>query len=198
MKIKEFISSGVLEQYCNGSLNSEEEAFVIQMALLYPAVKVELTQIELFIESFAKINAVEVSNPRIKQNILTAIVKSFKYDLDINNLPIIDKNTDYRLWLKALKHLMPAKPKGDMIFEVLRHDEKVTQSLVISKIDVPEETHQDVLESILVLKGECECTIGDNIFKAGPGYLIEIPLYVEHNIKVVTPYVTAVLQHLAF
>jgi mannose-6-phosphate isomerase-like protein (cupin superfamily) len=67
--------------------------------------------------------------------------------------------------------------------------------LVISKIDVPEEEHDNYLESFFILKGRCECTIGENFYKLGAGDFIEIPLNTPHNIKLSTPVVVAVLQY---
>lgn len=195
MDVKEFIESGVLEEYCLGGLSDEERAFVIQMTLLYPEVKDELARIELFMEKMALKSAIEVSDAGLKDRILNALQLKTEGKLDLDNLPEIGRGTDYKLWLNTLKHLIPAEPERDMMFKLLRKDERITQTLVISKIDVPEETHTDVLESFLVLAGRCRCTIGDYAFEAGAGALIEIPLHLEHHVEVLSPYVVAVLQY---
>jgi mannose-6-phosphate isomerase-like protein (cupin superfamily) len=196
MNVKEYIESGVLEEYCLGWLSNEEQAFVIQMTLLYPEVKEELTRIELFMEALAKANAVDVINPDLREKILNSLGHISQNYLDLDNLPVINQDSDHQIWLNSLKHLIPAEPAGDMIFKPLRqNNNKVTQTLVISKINVPKETHTDVLECFLILQGECECTIGEHVFKAGPGGFIDIPLYVEHDVKILSPVVVAVLQH---
>ncbi|EHQ24535.1 hypothetical protein [Mucilaginibacter paludis] len=195
MNVKEFIESGILEEYCLGGLKAEEQAFVIQMSMLYPEVKDELTRVELFMEQMAIQNAVEVENDDLKGRIMSSL--EFKEDkqYDLNNLPEINQESDHRTWLNTVRHLIPNEPAGDMIFKLLRQDKRINQTLVITKIDVPEETHTDILESFLILIGRCKCTIGNDAFEAGAGVWVEIPLYIEHDVKVLTPYVVAVLQH---
>jgi quercetin dioxygenase-like cupin family protein len=68
---------------------------------------------------------------------------------------------------------------------------------VISRVDVPEESHEEVFESLLILKGECECTIGTETIQMQAGDYIDIPLHIPHNVKVLSPYVVAILQHKA-
>ena len=58
--------------------------------------------------------------------------------------------------------MIPAEPEQDLIATVLRNDRQLTQTLIITKRDVPEETHGDLLESFLILKGECICKVGDD------------------------------------
>lgn len=116
--------------------------------------------------------------------------------LNINNLPEINKNSDADSWLTCVKHLIPADIE-DFTLKLLRKYHGVTQMLVISKIDVPDESHEDVLESLLILKGSCRCTIGGKAVVLKEGDYIDIPLHVQHNVKVLTPYVVAILQHKA-
>ena len=68
---------------------------------------------------------------------------------------------------------------------------------MISRTDVDDEVHEHEQESFLVLEGECECHIGDTVYRLGPGGFIEIPLHLNHNVRVLSPYVVAVLQHIA-
>jgi mannose-6-phosphate isomerase-like protein (cupin superfamily) len=197
MQIQNFIQSGILEEYCLGLLSSEEQAFVIQMSMLYPEIKEELTQIELIMEKAALKLAVK-PNPELKQTIFNSLTyAAVTNSIYLNNLPDIDSDTNYQDWLEVLAHLIPVEPLGDISFQLLRQDNRVTQTLVISRIDVPEEMHKDVIESFLILKGECECTVGDDVVSLGPGGFIEIPLFKDHDVKIISPYVVAVLQHAA-
>jgi mannose-6-phosphate isomerase-like protein (cupin superfamily) len=194
MDVQQYINSGVLEEYCLGRLSEEQEAFVIQMTMLYPEVKAELTQVELALEKLANDNAQPV-NPDIRNAIISAIGHTFSDAvLDINNLPEIKKTSDHESWLKCVEHLIPNEiPEFTALS--LRHTEAITQLLVVSKIDVPQESHGDVFESLLILKGACECTIGDTIIRMETGDYIDIPLHVDHNIKILSPYVIAIVQH---
>jgi hypothetical protein len=46
MDVQKFIQSGILEEYCLGLLSDEESAYLIQVAMLFPSIKSELTAIE--------------------------------------------------------------------------------------------------------------------------------------------------------
>jgi len=193
MDVQKYIESGVLEQYCLGLLDEGEQAYLIQMTMLYPEVKAELTTIELAFEELSAIGAVEPPN-NLKQNILTAIGFNTAA-LNVNDLPVLRHSTDPAPWLNAFAHLIPDEPTEDLTVNVIRHDAVVQQMLMTGNTDVPEEEHGEFYESLFVLKGRCECTVGSELFALGPGDFIEIPLNVKHDIKLVTPYVTAVLQY---
>ncbi|MDR3693142.1 cupin domain-containing protein [Mucilaginibacter sp.] len=193
MDTGKYIESGILEDYCLGLLSEEEEAYLIQMTMLYPEIKAELTAVETAMEKMANLNAVEPS-PLVKQKVLRAL----GFDdsgLNIDDLPVISGAGDPAPWLSLFSHLMPDEPSEDFTSYMIRDDGQVRQMLVTSKTNVPEEEHGDFLESFFILKGRCKCTIGDNFYALGAGDFIEIPLNVKHDIKLVTPHVTAVLQY---
>jgi mannose-6-phosphate isomerase-like protein (cupin superfamily) len=195
MEIQEYIKSGILEQYCLGLLNADEQAEIVRLSLIYPEIKQELNEIEKAIEKIALTNAV---SPKI--DLRSKILKSLGFAdedkrLDINNLPVTDKNSNHQSWLNAVEHLIPAEPFDDFLCTVLRQDTHIAQMLVITKVDVPPETHDDIAESFFILKGECVCTVGGHIYHLGPGDFLDIPLYQEHNVKMLSPYVIAILQH---
>jgi mannose-6-phosphate isomerase-like protein (cupin superfamily) len=194
MDTGKYIESGVLEAYCLGLLGEEEEAYLIQMTMLYPEVKAELTAIEIVMEKMADLDAVE-PNVLVKQRVLSALGFNETALLNIDNLPVISNTGDPEPWLNIFSHLIPAEPSEDFVSHVIRDDEQVQQVLVISATNVPEEQHGDFLESFFILQGRCQCTIGGNFYTLGPGDFIEIPLYTKHDIKLVTPHVTAILQY---
>jgi len=193
MDIQKYIESGILEEYCLGLLSEEDQVYLIQMTMLYPEIKEELTAIELAMERWATSTAIE-PEPGLKEKIMAEL--GFDYTaLKINRLPAVDKNADHRAWLKTLDHLIPAEPSEDFLRIEIRKDNNFQQMLVVTKMNVPEEEHEDYLESFFILKGQCECTVGDDFYKLGPGDFLEIPLHVRHNIQVMSPYVIAVLQY---
>ena len=194
MDIQKYIKSGVLEAYCLGLLDDEEQAYLIQMTMLYPEVKEELTAIELALEEFADRTAIE-PDAVLKQKILASLNLDETDSLSLEKLPVISHAANPQPWLKVLGDLIPDEPADDFICHVIREDDQVKQMLVISKINVDEEEHSDFLESFFILKGRCECTIGENFYSLAPGDFISIPLHTPHNIKLLTPVVIAVLQY---
>lgn len=193
MDIRQYIESGILEEYCLGHLAEEDQAYLIQMTMLYPEIKEELTAVELTLENMAALSAVEPAG-NVKKNILASLGFNDEV-LNIDKLPVINKATDPQPWLNAFAHLIPDEPTEAFSMQVIREDNIVRQMLVTSSSDVPEEEHGDFFESLFILKGNCECTIGENFYALGPGDFIEVPLHVKHDIKLVTPFVTAVLQY---
>ncbi|WP_259068298.1 cupin domain-containing protein [Mucilaginibacter sp. X4EP1] len=191
MDVKKFIHSGILEEYVLGLLGAEYTAYVTKVAMLFPSIKRELTAIEESLQQLALDNAVEPA-PQTKLKILNTLGFA---DQDINQMPPIDKNTDLQTWLNVTDHLIAEEPQKYITFRQLRKDEKLQQMLIISKVDIPEENHNNYLESFFILKGYCECAVGDVLFQLGPGDFLEIPLYVKHNVKLTSPYVAAVLQY---
>jgi len=195
MDTKAYIESGILEAYCGGLLDMDEQNDLFVMISLYPEIRLELDAIEEAMQQFAAFNAV-TPVVAIKQNILAIL--GFEDDdtvLDINNLPHTDNGSDYKQWLNTLAHLIPEYISEDFYFEVLQQNETVAQTLVITKNNVPEEIHSDLIESFFILEGQCECMVGEHLYKLSPGDFLEIPMHVEHNIKIVSPYVIGILQH---
>jgi len=195
MNIRAYIESGILEEYCLGLLNPDEQKIVVRVCLLYPEVKKELTLIEETIEKLAASRAITPGADN-KQKILNSLGFSdqpVKYDL--TNLPLTNVSSDHKSWLLSLEHLIPAEPEEDFSCHVLRQDEQFAQMLIIAKNDVPEETHDNLMESFFILKGRCTCSVGGSTVTLGPGDFLEIPLNLEHNVKMLTPHVVAILQY---
>lgn len=193
MNIQEYIASGILEQYCLNLLDDQGRADVVKNSLLFPEIRQELAAIETAIEKLAESQSI-VPDKNLKGRILNKL--GFANKLDLNNLPVVDAYSNYTDWLAAVEHLIPAEPFEPFFAEVLRHDDKAAQTLVITNLDVPEEVHEDRIESFFILKGQCTCTVGNELFTLKAGDFLEVPLHVAHDIKIESPYVIAVLQHL--
>ena len=193
MNIQAYIESGVLEEYCLHLLNAEEEAEVLKNCALYPAIKQDLAAIEHAIENMAANQSI-VPDERLKQQILNTL--GFADVIDLNNLPVVDAYADHNSWFKAVEHLIPTEPFDDFFMDVLRQDDQAAQMLVVTKLNVPEETHEDFIESFFILKGQCVCTVGNNTYTLNAGDFLEIPLHTDHDINITSPYVVAILQRL--
>lgn len=192
MEVQDYIKSGILEEYCLGLLNDSEREAVLVMSAIYPEVKKDLVEIELAMERLALTGAV-APKTALKQHILDLIAA--EETITLNNLPPTTKYSNYQAWLKAVEHLIPAEPFDDFFALPLRNDDKVEQTLIVTKLGVPEETHGDVIESFFILKGQCVCTVGKHTYTLSAGDFLEIPLHEKHDIELLTPHVIAILQH---
>lgn len=189
-----YIGSGNLEQYCLDMLNPGLALEVDEMCAAHPEVKQELAEIEAALEKLAQSHAVAPA-AGLRNRVLGALGFSDEEKISLDNLPPTSKYSDYNAWLSAVEHLLPAEPFDDFFMQVLQQDEHIAQMLVVTKLDVPEEVHEEVGESFFILKGQCACTVGDEVITLNAGDYLQIPLHVKHDIKILSPYVIAILQH---
>ncbi|MES2376588.1 MAG: cupin domain-containing protein [Bacteroidota bacterium] len=192
MQIQEYINSGILEQYYLGLLTKSEQETVLAMSTIYPEVKADLAEIELALERLAVINSV-APKLTVKQQILDIIAVNEAITLD--NLPPAGRYSDYQAWLKAVEHLIPSQPIEGFFAYPLRSDDKIEQTLVVTNLSVPKETHEDVIESFFILAGSCVCNVGQHEYTLNAGDFLEIPLREVHDVILTSPYVVAILQH---
>ena len=194
---EEYINSGILHEYCMNSLSENERIKVEQVCAQYPEVRDELQQMQQVLEKFAQSVGKKPAS-EVQQTIWGTLENINKEKAgDLNDLPLINKYSDHNNWKRIVKSLIPAQVPDERLMLPLRNLNGLLQVLVISKTDVDDEVHEHERESFLVLEGECECHVGNDTFRLGPGGFLEIPLYKSHNVKVLSPYVVAVLQHVA-
>ncbi|GGI29123.1 cupin domain-containing protein [Pedobacter mendelii] len=194
--VVEIIESGLLELYVLNLLEVDEICEVEKLRLIYPEIKEEIDKIEIFLEKHAMENSLLTSSEidRKMDSLFFEINKQL--NLDLKNLPLIEANSNYKIWLNSLKELMPKDLIQDKFTHLLTSSEKTMQMLVISEIDIEEEIHENELESFLILEGTCVCTIDNEEFNMFPGDFMAIPLHKPHTVKITSPRVTAILQHL--
>ena len=188
-----YINSGNLEQYCLDMFNPALAREVNQMRTAGPEVKQELEGIEIAIEKLARNHAIAPAAD-LKNRVLSAVGFFDDEKISLDNLPATSEFSNYINWLNAVEHLLPAEPFDDFYMQVLQQDEHIAQMLVVTKLDVPEEIHEELNESFFILRGQCACTIGDEVFTLNAGDYLQIPLHVNHDVKILSPYVIAILQ----
>jgi quercetin dioxygenase-like cupin family protein len=60
------------------------------------------------------------------------------------------------------------------------------QFVVQVKVEIPMKVHTHMIESFVLLEGNCRCRLGDKIIEMGPGDFKEVPVDTEHSIEVLT------------
>nr|WP_294793154.1 cupin domain-containing protein [uncultured Mucilaginibacter sp.] len=194
MNLQDYINSGLLEQYCLGLLDSDEANQVVSYCSKYPELREELKNIEAAIEKMSAEKAVAPPD-QLKEKILGKLGFVGNEVLDINNLPPTDAYSNYLNWLQAVEHLLPTEPFEGLNIQILQQTDKIAQMLVVAKVDVPDESHDNYAESFFILQGKCSCTINGKQVILNAGDYLEIPLYADHDVKMLTPVVTAILQY---
>lgn len=121
---------------------------------------------------------------------------SLEKRMDLKQLPLINRFSDHHRWSEAMKVLMPKHPEP-ISMRVLTQTDKIMQALVVSSVDIPEEEHDDMMESFMLLEGECECRVGDKTFLLEAGGYLSIPLHEPHDVKLLSERVVAILQRVS-
>jgi len=196
MGIREYIGSGILELYCLGNLSPQEEEEVLQM-MIHPEVKHEIVRIQTALEAYAQKHAVEP--PVHMQGTINTLIGNLEKEILMyrHDLPVLNKYTNYLPWLQLVQDDIPKTIEGGRYTKMLTRTSSVMQMLVVSETDIEDELHTDEMESFIVLRGTCDCTIGDKVFSMKAGDYMEIPLHIHHDVKVHSPYVVAILQRIA-
>ncbi len=195
MDVQAYILSGIIEDYCLGLLSAEDILQVEQNAALYPAVRLEIQAFRRVLEQYALPHAVPVPDA-LKDKVIGLINNLAKERSGSTELPLINKYSHRESWLRMVTPMLPEAPPNGFFTMVLRNDERVFQTIIWSSHDIPDEVHTDTHESFIVLEGECECCLGDEIIRLGPGGFLEIPLHTHHSVKTFGKPVLAVVQRL--
>jgi mannose-6-phosphate isomerase-like protein (cupin superfamily) len=191
-----YIQSGIIDDYCLGFLNKEEIAEVEKMADSFPIIREEIISNQQTLEKYAGLfKSIPSKDSKTKMlNIFDNLIKEKK--ASPQNIPLINKYSSRENWLKIVRPHLPASLEEDKFHTIIRDEDNVFQLLLWSKTDYPYEEHTDLHETIYVLEGECKCCVGDKVYPLKPGNMLEIPLYVSHNLLITKGPVLAVVQRL--
>lgn len=197
MNMEDYIAQGMLQDYCLGLLTEDKMAEVEAMCHQHAEVKTALLAMQQGIEGYVTEQPIW-RKAALKNNIWNTLNNiTTEENIDINNLPLINKYSDHKAWLKVIQPLVPAKLEEETFLTMIQANERVVQLATKSTFGHLEEIHTDMIESFLILEGDCICRIGDNLIPLTAGGFIEIPLHEVHNVKVTSPYIVAVVQRIA-
>ncbi len=197
MDIKNYIETGILQDYCLGFLNPVEMKEVELNAASHPELRNEILAYQKALEFYAMDFSTAMPVAGLKMDTLNLLDNLSKEEnANALNLPILNKYSVHENWLKVIKPLLPAELKEEMFAKILRDDDEVFQTLLWTKIDYPDEVHHDLKECFMVLEGECECYFGDHVIKLGPGGYFDVPMHTHHDVRVTKGPVLAIMQRL--
>lgn len=186
MTSKEFIDSGIIEQYVLGIASPAECEEVEKMAAVDPDVRREMGKISQTLEEYAILHAIE-PNPIIKP-LLMAIVD---YSERIENgealsvPPLLHQHStpeDYATWLN--RQDMSASGADDVSAKIISFTPAVTTAIVWIKKYAPQEVHDKEYERFLIIEGTCDITVEDEVNHLVAGDYFEIPLHKKHVVQV--------------
>jgi mannose-6-phosphate isomerase-like protein (cupin superfamily) len=193
LNLQTYIESGILELYVLNLLHEQERAEVQDMVLKYPELNDEIEAIEVALESYAQVHAVEPSfglQERIERRILETSTTAL-------SLTPVNENSDVQEWLRFVADQFPEAFHAENFCGPIGEQPGLTQVLVVSSVDIEDETHHDVYESFLILRGKCKCTVDGHSFYLETGGYTQIPLQTNHKVEIVEGPVMAVVQYLS-
>ena len=183
---KQYIDSGILEQYVLGYADTNECKEVEIMAASHPAIQAEIEAIARSLEIFAEANAVE-PNPVIKPFLLAIIdyTERLKNGEPVCNPPILDENSkesDYTTWLNRNDMVSPGT---DGVFaKIIGYTPEAITAIVWLKDYAPQEVHDNEYERFLIVEGTCNIIVDEKVYQLVPGDYFAIPLYKNHSVEV--------------
>ncbi len=197
MNLSDIIESGQIECYIFGLMDNSEQTSFEALMEQYPDLAAYVRQSEAALANYALQYARKPAS-ELKHKILAHLKDSWAADnlVQSNELPLLTRNPDIEFWRKATAGI--EHPKFDNIhLHTLRKDDTVEISLVWLSGLVPDEHHDDLIESFLILEGVCSCLVGDEEVVLQAGDYLEMPLHMEHNVRAISQQpVKAVLQWL--
>lgn len=186
MTSKEYIESGILEQYVLGIASPDECKEVELRAAADPAIQQEITTISETLEAHALENAME-PDPIIKPFLMATINYSerIKNGEPVTEPPLLTGSStpaDYAAWLNRSD--MVSSGTDEVYAKIIGYTDAVTTAIVWLKDYAPQEVHDDEYERFLIVEGSCDIVVGDEVNQLIPGDFFEIPLYKKHFVKV--------------
>ena len=192
--LEEYISTGILEEYCLNLLDPEQKQQVEKIAQEYPIVHARISLINAAILKMR--TSPDASLPSdIKEKTWDLLQNShLEKIMDPQRLPLINSYSDINQWRPFVQSQLPKELNDSCYLKILREDEKISQEIVWTKNDRPEEIHDNERESLLILEGICECEVGGKIIQLKAGDYFEMPPNVPHTMRLRTPELLALVQ----
>ena len=181
-KVDDFIASGILETYCHGCTNAEENKQILLMASLYPLVQREIDNIKCGLTK--KIIADEIMPcPGVKISLMHRIYTQQSV-IHKKFLPLMNniKNfNDFNECITANNLQSSREGEDDIQVQELPSTNEIINIAAWVKNIQPEEIHHDMNEYIAIMEGSCDMYFGNTKRSYSKGEIIFIPPHVHHS-----------------
>jgi quercetin dioxygenase-like cupin family protein len=183
---REYIESGILEQYVLGIASEEECMEVEKMAASDIAIRTEIDAMSAAIETYAMANAIE-PDPIIKPFLLATVdyTERLSNGEPVSVPPLLNEDSniaDYSVWLQRADMTAPAT---DAVFaKIIGYTAEALTAIVWLKDYAPHEVHDHEYERFLIVEGTCDIVVEDEVNQLVAGDYFSIPLHKTHLVKV--------------
>ena len=200
MNNKDFIESGILEEYVLGYASAAERVEVERRAAGDPAIRQEIVAIEITLEKMALAGAM-APDPIVKPFLMATIDYTSRLEKGeaISYPPLLNEKStlkEYELWLNRADMVSPGTE--DVYAKIIGYTPEAISAIVWLKNYAPSEVHNDEHERFLIVEGTCDIIVEDEINHLVPGDHFAIPLFKDHLIKVTSSFpCKVILQRVA-
>ena len=202
MNSKEYIDSGILENYVMGTASDSEREEVEMMSAAHPDIRKEIDAISDALENYALAHAIKPS-PVVKPLLMASIDYSerIKSGETISFPPLLHENSkaeDYATWLNRPDLNFSGSEEDNLFVKIIGNTTEAFTAILWIKENTPWEIHDKEHERFLILEGSCDIIVGDKSNPLVPGDYFTIPLYENHMVKVTSSIACkAILQRVA-
>jgi len=200
-RVETLLNSGIIELYVMGIAGARQAAEVESLARSFPEVQQAIDDFSIQMEDYLQLKAVPPSL-KVKPMIMAIIEyqQRVKNGDKIKTPPVLHEGSvaaDYAEWL-ALPGMEINPSEENITVKIIGLTPTSSQAILWIRKGTPWETHENELESFLLLEGTCIITIGTQRHLLSAGDHLAIPLFQPHNVVVTsTTPCKAILQRLA-
>lgn len=183
---KEYIDSGMLEQYVLGLTSPAQSMEVEQLAAADPIIQSEIDAIGEAMETYAKEHAIRPH--RIVKPFLLATIdytERLKNGEPITVPPSLNENSaiaDYAQWLNRADMIAPGTE--NIYAKIIGYTPDAITAIIWIKDFAPQEVHDHEIEKFLIVEGTCDIIVGETVHHLVAGDYFPIPLHKNHLVKV--------------
>jgi mannose-6-phosphate isomerase-like protein (cupin superfamily) len=183
---REYIDSGILEQYVLGVTSADQSLEVEERAAADPAIRNEIEAIGKAMEFYAMQHAIQ-PDATIKPFLLATIdyTERLKNGEPAMIPPSLNEHStieDYAPWLNRTD--MMATGSENIQAKIIGFTAEATTAIVWIKDFAPQEIHDHEIEKFLIVEGTCDIIVGDTVHQLSAGDYFPIPLHKIHQVKV--------------
>jgi quercetin dioxygenase-like cupin family protein len=157
MTATELITSGILESYCLGFTNREENDSIREMAEQYSDVKQEIAKIKKSLSAYLVNREIQPS-ASVKTGVMHTIYAQ-QAVVKREFVPLMHRNADFTGYYEAAaanQLVQVSEPFGDIYVKELPSTNEIINFAVWVKNGHEEEAHPDRNEYIAILEGSCD------------------------------------------
>ena len=186
ISVKDYIDSGILEQYVLGITSPEETKDVELMAIAHEAIRQEIDAIAGAMEAYAMEGAVQ-PDAVVKPFLMATIdyTERLKQGEPVSFPPLLNEKSeisDYAAWLN--KEDMVSPGTEGIYAKIIGYTAEAITAIVWLSDYAPHEVHDNEYERFLIVEGTCDIIVEGEANALVAGDYFAIPLHKNHLVKV--------------